>query len=494
MKTIGLIPLDSRPCNTLWLEQLAKIAGYQLLMYPRNKCGDLFKAADFLDQIEWLKDNVRQMDYLLVSFDGLTSGGLVQTRVGNADLQLINANIQIFKELKNLRPGLKIFVFDVLMRTSITTSSLETAKYWSLVNEFSRLTGEIHFNNLDEDKQKLSEIKKEIPKFIIDSYLNARMKKNILNKLAIDLSKQAVIDYLIILQEDAMPNGIQKIEQFELIKLINDYKLNDRVKFYNGTDEGALLLYAKAILQDLDLSPSIYLHLPFAEALEKSMLFEDRPFRENLNLMFETINFKFSSLEAADFVLGIYTEAENYDLNLNTYKEVLPRFDNTFYDYFEQLNNLLIQKDTCFVDLLFPNGGSIEILNKINYKDLCCYSAWNTASNSVGTALAQIASVIVAKNKNLDYKHLNSNFLKERILDDCLYQYRIRRIVNEKLISKNINIYNLEASATKVLKEITKLLKELSKNYLVDDFSIKLPWNRTFEAEIIIEGEKDEAL
>src|SRR5690606_5848922 len=163
-------------CNTLWLEQLAKIAGYKLLMYPRNKCGDLFKAADFLDQVNWLKENVKEMDYLIISIDGLTSGGLVQTRTGNANLDLINDNKDFLKELKEINQNLKIYIFDTLMRTSITTLSTETAKYWGLVNEYSRLRGEIYLNKRDEDLKKLDEVIAKIPNEIIETYLEARLK------------------------------------------------------------------------------------------------------------------------------------------------------------------------------------------------------------------------------------------------------------------------------------------------------------------------------
>jgi len=489
MKTIGLIPLDSRPCNTLWLEQLAKIAGYNMLMYPRKSCGDLFKGASFLDQLAWLKENAQEFDYLIISLDGLTSGGLVQTRTGNANLELINANLNFLAELKALNPNLKIYLFDTLMRTSITTLSNETAKYWALMNEFSRLKGEIYFNNREEDRKKLDEITKQIPNEIIEKYLNARNIKHTIDKLAIDLVKQGLADYLIILQEDSMPNGIQQIEQSTLISLINENNLNDKIKFYNGTDEGALLLFAKIILLDNNLAPNIYLHLPYAGALDKTMLFEDRPFITNLKLMFETINFKFSSYEDADFVLSIYTEKENVDLDLATTKEVKPTNDAIFKNYINELNTYIKEKDVCFVDLLFPNGGSTDILKLIDFKNLKCYSAWNTASNSLGSALANVASMIVAKHNKLNSLDLATNFKLERILDDALYQYEVRRIVSEKLLEENVNIYNLGNKGEEVLALVTKLMEEKAIEYTEKKFTVTLPWNRMFEAEIIIKGE-----
>lgn len=489
MKTIGLIPLDSRPCNTLWLEQLSKIAGYELLMYPRSDCGDLFKGADFDKQLNWLMENVEKMDFLIISCDGLTSGGLIQARTGSVNLEKVIANKKFIQSLKQKNNKLKVYLFDTLMRTSITTLSNETAKYWTLVNEYSKLRGEIYFFNRESDKMRLEQVMQEIPKEVLNIYLEARSKKLSLNKLFVEMIAEGIADYLIILQEDSMPNGIQKIEQIELSNIIDNLSLNDKIKFYNGTDEGALILYAKIILEDMNLSPNIYLHLPYPDALNKTMLFEDRPFIENLDKMFETINMNYSLEEDSDFILSVFTEKENIDLDLSKYKEIIPDEDATYYNYVNQLFKYMNEKDVCLVDLFFPNGGTPELLSRLNLNDLTCYSAWNTASNSMGSALAHLASVIVAKHKKLDYHKLNSNFTKERILDDCIYQYIVRRKINQKYLKKNINIYNLMEHGELVLADIKRLMEKYAKILLDDRFTVSLPWNRTFEAEILIEGD-----
>ena len=69
---------------------------------------------------------------------------------------------------------------------------------------------------------------------------------------------------------------------------------------------------------------------------------------------------------------------------------------------------LLKDKNVVLVDLLFPNGGSYELLQDIKYNLLAAYSAWNTASNSLGSALCEIAAVIVCKDK---YNENNQKFL-----------------------------------------------------------------------------------
>ena len=86
MIKVGLIPLDSRPCNTIWIDSLTKIANLELLMYPREKCGTLFKGANIDEIIDWLNKNAQLMDYLIISTDGLCFGGLIQARKAQINL------------------------------------------------------------------------------------------------------------------------------------------------------------------------------------------------------------------------------------------------------------------------------------------------------------------------------------------------------------------------------------------------------------------------
>lgn len=482
MKTIGLLPLDSRPCNTQWLIQLAKIAGYQLLMYDRNKCGNLHTGANYEEEIEWIKSVALQLDYLIVSCDALYFGGLVQARTGQTDLQKISIDKMIFHDLKIMNPKLKIYLFDTLMRTSISSINKETEKYWKYVNEYSKLVGLVHFFNRDSDKQELEKITKKIPVAIINEYLKARKTKNYLNKMVIEYALSNDIDYLILLQEDSMPYGLQQIEAQELKLMIGN---NPKISFYNGTDEGGAILLAKAINDDLKLNSNIYLYLPFAKCLDKTMLFEDRSCIENLQKMFMSIGLSFGlSPHDSDFVLAVYAEKENVDLDLNSIKEITPKKNNIYFDFIEEVNKLSKKNNLCLVDLLFPNGGSIDLLHDIDTSLLKCYSAWNTASNSLGSAICNIVCYLAGeKNKINNFKSLNNDFLYERIIDDCFYQYLVRRQINVKYYN-TINIFDFKDDD--VLSEIEKKINFEIERFFNKEikFIISLPWNRTFECEI----------
>lgn len=485
MINIGLIPLDSRPCNTAWVKDLGLIGNANVIMYPREKCGNLHRGAVLDDMIEWLKNNASKMDYLIISSDGLSFGGLIQARLAQIDLEETLKKLEVLKELKNTYPHLKMYMFDTVMRTSITSSDAETEKYWAKMNRFSLLKGRIYFFNKEEDKKELECLEREIPSHIINTYLNARKVKFTLNKYFLNLVQDKTIDSMILLQEDSMPYGIQQIEHKEIGNFIEEHNLDNKVQFYNGTDEGAVVLLGKILLENKKMMPTCYLHYPVREVIDKCHLFEDRPFIENLNKMCKTIGFKFiDTPQDADFILSIYGIKENVDLDLSKFIEMPIDKNADYKKYINEVNGFIKDgKKVVLVDLFFPNGGSLELLEDINYQDLTVYSSWNTASNSLGSALCQIACVLANDNKEVN---LNKKFLYERFFDDCIYQYFVRREIDSKLISEGVNIYNLGDKYEYALDLVKQGLKKYEYVINNQDYEVELPWSRMFEVEIIL--------
>jgi hypothetical protein len=369
------------------------------------------------------------------------------------------------------------------MRTTITAYGPDMEIYWGKMNEFSRLTGRVHFFHDPEEEMRLEELKKEIPASIVEIFLNARRIKHELNKYFLGLVSDRVLDYMILLQEDAMPFGIQKIEQEILQKMIAEQNLGKRVKFYNGTDEGGVVLLGKILMQEKGIAPKLYLHLPEADALNKVMLFEDQPFSENLANMMDTMGFlKTKNADEADFILSVYAEKPNVNLNTNTSEPILPLKNKRYYEFIRKIDSFLYSgMNVALVDLLFPNGGSPDLLLDLEFSKLKVYSAWNTASNAMGSALCEIASHLV------NPKNPSTKFRDERFLDDCLFQYTVRRIVNEKYLKLGFNVYDLGNGNDVVLGEIKTLMDHLGGWLGKRSYKITLPWQRTFEAEIEIE-------
>lgn len=478
---LGLIPLDSRPCNSLWLSRLAKIADTKLIMYPLSKCGTLEKGIVIKEVTKWLKDNFSKATHWIFSIDAMCFGGLIQARNASLIIDDVEELFTTIRSLKKQYPTIKIYVFDTIMRTSITAKNSKEAIYWSLMNEYSKTYGRIHFFNDEKDKERLEELKKEIPSYIIDNFMLARNKKHLINMKVLNLLNDNVFSILTILQEDSMPYGIQAIEQEEINNYIETNKLDDKVFLYNGTDEGALILFSKILIEEKKQSKNnnVCLYANPQSILDRVHLFEDHKLIYNLNQMAKVVGINFTkSIDNSDVVLAIYGSNTNQDLVIERYIEIKDD-EEVLSTFIKTINDFLIKNKRVIVsDLLFPNGGSVNLAKSLDFKKLTGYAAWNTSSNTLGTSFVSIALAMCGFDNEK-----NKQFNLERLIDDCYYQTVARRKANERLLEKNINIFSLKENASLGL-EIVK--EEMAKLNLPFNYKISLPWKRTFECDVEI--------
>ena len=117
---------------------------------------------------------------------------------------------------------------------------------------------------------------------------------------------------------------------------------------------------------------------------------------------------------------------------------------------------------------------------------LAGYSAWNTASNALGTILAQIMSDQLAQK-------VQTAFLWERLLDDLVYQGAVREQLNESLQAAGEDPFHL-ADPAHAQGELAHLMQQYlrSESMLpnVPDYAVSLPWTRTFECCIQVNAER----
>lgn len=482
---ITLLPLDSRPCNYSWIVKFGQMVQQPIQIFPVEDCGNLHHGLrhELLDA--WFDEVLPKTTHLIVSADALVSGGLIQARLAQFDLNVAKQRIQRLIDFKVHHPNAKVIVFDTIMRTSITSYDAETSRYWHLMNLYSLALGKAKKQSTESNVNAVRELERQIPAFIRETYLLARSKKHQINCYFIDLVERGIIDDLILLQEDSMSEGIQSFEREILIQKIKDQRIESKVSVYNGTDEGSAVLVAKVLLEQHQQPLRLHIHLPNETVLNKVQPFEDRPLGENLDNMLRKMNIaQVSPALDADFELFIYTEKHPYDLDLAS--EVLPHpnRDAHFNAFFDALNQAInAGKQVAFLDLFFPNGGSPELLELFDYRKLIAYSAWNTSSNALGTMLANLAMVHVAPARHPMMKQ----FLIERILDDCVYQTITRRRWNERWLAQGINIYNLGKYGEMAISTIANDLKIDNRFYQDVTFRVWFPWNRTFEIDIDLE-------
>jgi hypothetical protein len=476
---ISLLPLDSRPCNTLFPRQLGRIAGESINLPDPGFMDYFTRPAWFPYMDEWLLEYAVRGDYFIVSLDMLAYGGLIASRKKSADDPL--PRLEILRKMKALNPALKIFAFNVIMRTSITTIDEKSWHYWTLINEYSRLKG--------LGDPGFAEVERQIPRDVLDSFLSVRERNHRVNCLAVDLLNEKTIDCLTLVQEDTSTGGIQVIEQKILLERISPTAAGF---IHNGADEAGMLLLGRVLNAEYPLR----MHWEFLnpQRADFTAAYEDRPFIKNLESQIRAGGIEPGGPETQVELLILPPKGEvQQNAHAQTTEKIVDYSAEELDEMAGKIEKLLAAGKTIgLLDIAFANGGHRLFMKTIREKGLLgipgaaigAYAAWNTASNSLGTILAQLSAYYRGKNLGLSAEG-NNTFTLERYLDDCLYQTDVRTRLEKELKAEGINVLNVGSARGEIEERARRELQLLAPDL---DFDFSLPWPRTFEGKITIKN------
>jgi hypothetical protein len=124
---------------------------------------------------------------------------------------------------------------------------------------------------------------------------------------------------------------------------------------------------------------------------------------------------------------------------------------------------------------------------------LAGFASWNTAANSLGTAIPAAIAVGVGKRLGTFSKIELADFLLDRYIDDYAFHDFVRPALNDELTRDGIDhTYLLPDVAARTASEnrallwpyAVDLLDSIFPDYRDGGLTIMLPWDRTFETEI----------
>ena len=485
-RIIGFIPLDTRPYAYDIPIRLGKLFGAEILYPPMDSLAFFRETANCQFIRSWLLQNANDCDALVVSAEQLIYGGLIQSREAKITENERDEALNTLRIIKKAHPNLKIYVSDVLMRNSISAFDEESVFWWKKIQDYSRAYYRTYANGDMEAKKELESLTAEIPEKVLNTFLHARKFSHEKDLGCIQLVKDGIVDQLIICQEDSAPEGIQRFEQEKLSAVIRENGLNNKIFMANGAGEAGAELVMRALCPKGSDTGIVWL----GENIGFSAMYEDRPFVENLNTHMSAMNIRENpdsenvicilppKRKQSDYVMGFSEGYEEY-----SYEE--------FEAMSRRISDLVKQgKHIFLLDIESANGGNPKLLTAIARQipilELYGYSAWDTASNSLGTLLAQL---LACRNEN---SAENKSYTAERILNDCVYQSIVRQKVSEKLKNAGVNVWNIDDTKTaeQLISDTFRDNEELLHNIFgvnVPKFQTKLRWPRLFEIEVIAE-------
>jgi energy-converting hydrogenase A subunit M len=485
--TLFYLPMDSRPCNTLFPVQLLNCAGVSCKIPPEEAVDYFTRPSDPGEVTRFLEEAAKEGGTLILSVDKLVFDSLLASREDSVTLEEALAKLHLISRLKKNSPRLKVIAFNVLLRSSTSTLKLSDVRHHHAVTAYSQARHRAVISGLPEDLRAVEEIANEIPSVILDKYLFVRERNHAVNLECLSMAKENVFDRLLLLQEDSQPLGLHRLEQQAVMRELGGVP-DERITLCNGADEAGCICAAYAAAKPLKL----YIHPLGGDSLSFTAKYEDRPFMENIESHARFAGIELTSREDADKILCVLAPfgPEQRDALLPTDETEEERARLTARA--EELAGLINgSRPIGLLDVYYANGGSYtfcrELARRFNLLSLEAYAAWNTASNSLGTVLAQLALGRDKEKSRL--------FTAERLSDDLLYQSTVRHMLQEALQASGEDPYHLKdkAAAERLLNEYMREVAVQSGFF--DGYSFEavysLPWPRTFEVLVDIHGGKE---
>ena len=508
---VVLVPIDDRPATTQFTQMIGAIADADVVMPPRDALGTFITGGNPDRITEWLRGlDYSRVDAVVLSTDMLAYGGLMTSRTAATSLDTARHRLEVITELRRKNPRLPIYAFNAIQRVALSASAANRSyrdrlARWSVLAEQKDKTGDPKL------KSEFEKLRQSIPPAALKDYLDARARNLEINYLMLVLTQKGIVNELLLLQDDAQPFGLHRIDQRRLRERIQALKLSDRqAKLYDGADEGSSVLVSRALLAKSVFSPQINVVYSSEAGRKATGTFEDQPIETSVERQISGSGAQITSSAAeADYTLYVNAPAQT--------SEEFHRFLDSL------VRDIKAGKRVAIADVYFQNhwGGSdqrlIEALGGEHLLDrVIGYASWNTPGNTLGTVVPQANMYVLAsrefsgnKKRAARIEAAQAAFLLHRYIGDYGYHTIVRPKINdyarstlkvevEELDQKTylrINrmvVERMQEVATKIFADYFKersyklnpKLEEGDSGIVVRqmrNLQVRLPWPRTFE-------------
>jgi hypothetical protein len=484
---IILVPLDSRPPCTQFVEQLAQLARIKLTLPPPELLDNYNTPAQKQTLRNWLYEASKNADAAVISADMLIHGSLLASRLSSGTANDVTEVLNLLTAIHQETPQLKLYVFTIIPRLLIADSQ-ENTRFQKNMIQYSVLEDQFYTFENPLDLNKLVKLEEQIPPEIIARYKNMYEHNTQLDLTLIDMTTQGILSGLIIGQDDGQPFGLPNINKQRIQNYVSQKPtLANKVFITRGTDEVALTMLGHIIMQATNQHPRIFVAYSDSEAPQVIMPYMPHTVAKTVQEKIELIDgLQVATPDEADFILYVHIGTKK---SKNT--ALLPAA--------EQVKDLLNHGyKVALVDLAEDFYASETLLPTLLHQDadiskLIAYAGWNTTSNSIGTAVTQ-AAIFTKFLQNstemltvLQLYKLNLEFLTARFLDDWYYQKDVQPYINSRLKEKKADPYNLASHYQQTNTLIRNIMRNKAQHLLQGSlYNRPITINTTLGTQVIV--------
>lgn len=465
---IAVIPLDSRPVNTQYLQLLGASAGFNIILPPAELQDMFLQPANQAGLLEWLSFQLQRADTALVFANELFCGGLIASREA-ASYSNADEDLAYFREILSAAQHPDVNVFFILPR-HLPSQYLASWEYREqLTRRAEREDRKARGETVSSDSAA-----EEIPAEILAEYENTYKAAYELARGLLELSREGFIRELVIGLDDSAPYGLNQKIYRELQQEAGAANLTDQVIFMQGADEISLLALAKKVLRgEAPVFDVIYLNPDAADAV---FPYEGLTLEEMLQ---QKVSYLGGRIDPSGHLKTVIHSEPVLSAEQGT--EAWRRID------------ALRQDDSilALADIAYTNRADHMLLTGINptelYSHVDSFAGWNTAGNSVGTVLAHsiILDNLSLRNRlkerfgppGLDFKTL-------RLVDDYYFQALARPAFNAWAEEQGIDTTDFAGRRAEADAKIGEIMAQLLQEAGLPAYRAAFPWPRSFEIKI----------
>lgn len=506
-----LVPLDDRPANLLFVEQIARIGRPQepLQTPPRAMLGRLYRPGDSDRIIEWARENVEPGDTLFVSADMWLYGGLVASRTAAIDEATVEERLKALEEIGG--SGVTVHVLATIPRLSLRTSD-EEAPHESTLSKWAAKADLPSVEQMLQARAAGASVPfpEGVPPEIVDEYLRVRARNVSTIQELVEMTRIGFIDSLVLGQDDSNKTGLHRYEQEQIREGITGNVVSDKVTLLSGIDELTMSMVSGIWSKRSGVSPRVKVIYSDPAAADKVPPLESLPLEMMIRQHLELSGAQMVQ-EDPDVELYIYVPySQPWKVPGEERRPESEAFVATVRQAMKSSPGLAVA-DLSLVNRMDPFLAE-SALKELDLFELEGFASWNTPANTVGTVVSQLVCHQIAEqspqwtlNQRLESEKTHQAFLLARFIDDYLYQTvvrdDIRKDTTKGLSSTADPLLNLFGPAgveirVKLIDWANRLFEEryLGRTFCLQPQDVEvqfyrsklevvLPWPRDFEVE-----------
>ncbi|MDQ7829434.1 MAG: DUF4127 family protein [Armatimonadota bacterium] len=494
------VPLDDRPATRETVLDLARAAGVEVRTPPLELLGDRYRAADLEALWAWIDTEAARSSPVacIAAVEMLCFGGLVASR---KSVRPWRALLPWLDRVQALAARIPTYLGAVVLRTPVAGGGEEDPAYWeeygealhaymAAVDAF-RAAGPEAYGAVQEAADRL-------PGSVVDALLRQRQRHLLVAVELLAAAARGRLRALLVGQDDATPRSLSRQDREVLERLARALEARTAA-VTTGADELGARLFARWLNEATGEAPRVRVLYTAPGAAGLVPRYESVPLARTVLEHVATCGCR--PVEGdEDILLWVHNvagpeqqEAMGQDGQPDVAGEWAPE-DAAAAD--QVRGAVREERVVALADVRFANGADRRLVERLlterAFAGIVAYAGWNTASNTLGSALAQAVVVYHLRRSTVNGSDRAARrMLLARLLDDWGYQAVVRPALRALALEQGVSPSHLadgrptlEAAALRLFRE--QVAPPLARTFgaPVEVQGVRFPWNRLFEAAV----------